>query len=199
MSACSFDFFIIDFRLQPKPPIANRAQARPPTIWKTRLMVSISVPLKCTARTKTIIAVDWDLPFTLHRNSPAHLKSHNIKISLRLQQFSGRPSDGWQPQAAVPWGLLTVLEDGLIPVMQSARFRAYPNNRVVMRPSEKFEAKAAGQKGSPGVLFSTLRTFFHRQRRHRASLGDRADYWDRLLVLLYSYSNMISAHYRRTG
>ena len=23
--------------------------------------------------------------------------------------------------------------------------RAYPNNRVVMRPSEKFEAKAAGQ------------------------------------------------------
>ena len=37
-----------------------------------------------------------------------------------------------------------------------------------MRPSEKFEAKAAGQKGSPGVVFSTLRTFFHRQRRHRA-------------------------------
>jgi len=27
-------------------------------------------------------------------------------------------------------------------------FRAYPNNRVVMRPSEKFEAKAAGQKCS---------------------------------------------------
>ena len=26
--------------------------------------------------------------------------------------------------------------------------RAYPDNRVVMRPSEKFEAKAAGQKGS---------------------------------------------------
>jgi hypothetical protein len=24
--------------------------------------------------------------------------------------------------------------------------RAYPNNRVVMRPSEKFEAKAAGAK-----------------------------------------------------
>ncbi|HUU17988.1 MAG TPA: hypothetical protein VMW72_12620, partial [Sedimentisphaerales bacterium] len=46
--------------------------------------------------------------------------------------------------------------------------RAYPNNRLVMRPSEKFEAKAAGQKCSPGVVFSTLRTFFHRQRRHRA-------------------------------
>ncbi len=26
--------------------------------------------------------------------------------------------------------------------------RAYPNNRVVMRPSEKFEAKTAGQKCS---------------------------------------------------
>jgi len=37
-----------------------------------------------------------------------------------------------------------------------------------MRPSEKSEAKAAGQKGSPEVVFSTLRTFFHRQRRHRA-------------------------------
>ena len=37
--------------------------------------------------------------------------------------------------------------------------RAYPNNRVVMRPSEKFEAKAAGQKCSPEVVFSTLRTF----------------------------------------
>ncbi len=45
--------------------------------------------------------------------------------------------------------------------------RAYPNNRVVMRPSEKFEAKAAGQKCSPEVVFSTSRTFFHRQRRHR--------------------------------
>ena len=28
-----------------------------------------------------------------------------------------------------------------------------------MRPSEKFEAKAAGQKCSPEVVFSTLRTF----------------------------------------
>ncbi|MCH8120738.1 MAG: hypothetical protein IIC00_13560 [Planctomycetes bacterium] len=37
--------------------------------------------------------------------------------------------------------------------------RTYPNNRVVMRPSEKFEAKTAGQKCSPEVVFSTLRTF----------------------------------------
>ena len=29
-----------------------------------------------------------------------------------------------------------------------SKLRAYPNNRVVMRPSEKFEAKAAGQKCS---------------------------------------------------
>jgi len=32
----------------------------------------------------------------------------------------------------------------------------------------EFEAKAAGQKCSPEVVFSTSRTFFHRQRRHRA-------------------------------
>ena len=31
---------------------------------------------------------------------------------------------------------------------EAATLRAYPNNRVVMRPSEKFEAKAAGQKCS---------------------------------------------------
>jgi len=47
-----------------------------------------------------------------------------------------------------------------------SRLRAYPNNRLVMRPSEKSEAKAAGQKclaagrrASPEVVFSTLRTF----------------------------------------
>ena len=34
------------------------------------------------------------------------------------------------------------------PVGRGLRLRAYPNNRVVMRPSEKFEAKAAGQKCS---------------------------------------------------
>ncbi len=34
------------------------------------------------------------------------------------------------------------------PPNQLMTLRAYPNNRVVMRPSEKFEAKAAGQKGS---------------------------------------------------
>ncbi len=32
--------------------------------------------------------------------------------------------------------------------MAKVELRAYPNNRVVMRPSEKFEAKAAGQKCS---------------------------------------------------
>ncbi len=30
----------------------------------------------------------------------------------------------------------------------TSRRRAYPNDRLVMRPSEKSEAKAAGQKGS---------------------------------------------------
>jgi hypothetical protein len=33
-------------------------------------------------------------------------------------------------------------------VFSKQLLRAYPNNRVVMRPSEKFEAKAAGQKCS---------------------------------------------------
>ena len=44
-------------------------------------------------------------------------------------------------------------------VPRSETVRTYPNNRVVMRPNEKFEAKAAGQKCSPEVVFSTLRTF----------------------------------------
>jgi hypothetical protein len=42
-------------------------------------------------------------------------------------------------------------------VESTGLLRAYPNNRVVMRPSEKFEAKAAGQIVSPrhcrGLLF----------------------------------------------
>ena len=37
--------------------------------------------------------------------------------------------------------------------------RAYPNNRVVMRPSEKFKAKAAGQKCPEAWLNTTVRTF----------------------------------------
>ncbi|MHC4337184.1 MAG: hypothetical protein ACYSTG_04440, partial [Planctomycetota bacterium] len=45
--------------------------------------------------------------------------------------------------------------------------RAYPNNRVVMRTSEKFEAKAAGQKGSE-AWFLHVENVFGRQRRHRA-------------------------------
>jgi len=39
------------------------------------------------------------------------------------------------------------------------KLRAYPNNRVVMRPSEKFEAKAAGQKCSE-AWFSPRRERF---------------------------------------
>jgi len=42
---------------------------------------------------KTMVLIIRDFPFTLHRNSPALLKSHNIKISLRLQKFSSRPSE----------------------------------------------------------------------------------------------------------
>ncbi len=73
-----------------------------------------------------------------------------------------------------------------------------------MRPSEKFEAKAAGQKCSPEVVFSTLRTFFRRQRRHRASLRDRAGYLDRLLmsiVLSFSQNTVqqFTCPYRKFG
>ncbi|MHC4460770.1 MAG: hypothetical protein ACYS30_04990 [Planctomycetota bacterium] len=45
------------------------------------------------------------------------------------------------------------------------KLRAYPNNRVVMRPSENLSAYGGvrGQGGRPkmleGVVFSTLRTF----------------------------------------
>jgi hypothetical protein len=47
------------------------------------------------------------------------------------------------------------------------RFRAYPDNRVVMRPSEKSEAKAAGQKGSE-AWFCHVENVFGRQHRYRA-------------------------------
>ena len=37
---------------------------------------------------------NWEhFPYTLHRNSPEHLKPYNIKISSRLQQFSGGTSE----------------------------------------------------------------------------------------------------------
>lgn len=35
---------------------------------------------------RTVI-INWDVPFTLHRNSPIFLESHIIEISLRWQQF----------------------------------------------------------------------------------------------------------------
>jgi len=38
--------------------------------------------------------------------------------------------------------------------------RAYPNNQVVMRPSEKFEAEAAGPKWTQAWLNTTSRTFW---------------------------------------
>ncbi len=46
-------------------------------------------------------------PFTLHRNSPLHLKSHNIKISLRLQQFSGHPSELSRKKRQKSWILMS--------------------------------------------------------------------------------------------
>ncbi len=42
----------------------------------------------------------------------------------------------------------------------TGKLRAYPNNRVVMKPSEKFEAKAAGQKGSQAWFSSRREPFW---------------------------------------
>jgi len=53
----------------------------------------------------------------------------------------------------------------------NTRYRAYPNDRLVMRPSEKFESKAAGQKGSEAWP-SHVENIFGRQRRHRALQPD---------------------------
>jgi len=53
----------------------------------------------------------------------------------------------------------------------NTRHRAYPNDHLVMRPSEKFEAKAAGQKGSE-AWSSHVENIFGRQRRHRALQPD---------------------------
>jgi len=67
-----------------------------------------------------------------------------------------------------------------------ARLRAYPNNRVVMRPSEKFEAKAAGQKCSE-AWFSPRREHFWptTQASGFAAGRNRAGYSDRLLSLFH--------------
>jgi len=54
---------------------------------------AISSILNARNQEKNKKNINRDFPFTLHRNSPSHLKSPNIKISLRLQQFSGRPSE----------------------------------------------------------------------------------------------------------
>jgi len=53
----------------------------------------------------------------------------------------------------------------------NSRRRAYPNDRLVMRPSEKFEAKAAGQKGSE-AWSSHVENVFGRQRWHRTLQPD---------------------------
>ena len=63
--------------------------------------------------------------------------------------------------------------------------RVYPNNRVVMRPSEKFEAKAAGQKCSE-AWFSPRREHFWptTQASGFAAGRNRTGYLDKLLTSL---------------
>ncbi|HUU16927.1 MAG TPA: hypothetical protein VMW72_07255 [Sedimentisphaerales bacterium] len=69
--------------------------------------------------------------------------------------------------------------------------RAYPNNRGVMRPSEKSEAKAAGQKGSE-AWFSPRRERFWpiTQASGFAAGRNRAGYLDRLLTSLAGKSGL---------
>ncbi len=69
--------------------------------------------------------------------------------------------------------------------------RAYPNNRVVMRPSEKFEAKAAGQKCSE-AWFSPRREHFWptTQASGFAAGRNRTGYLDRLLTSLAKKSGL---------
>ncbi len=63
--------------------------------------------------------------------------------------------------------------------------RAYPNNRVVMRPSEKFEAKAAGQKGSEAWFSPRRERFWPTTQASGFAAGrNRTGYLDRLLTSL---------------
>jgi hypothetical protein len=60
--------------------------------------------------------------------------------------------------------------------------RAYPNIRVVMRPSEKFEAKAAGQKGSQAWFTPRRERFWPITQASGFAAGrNRAGYLDKLL------------------
>jgi len=64
--------------------------------------------------------------------------------------------------------------------------RAYPNKLIVMRTSVKFEAKAAGQKGSEACFLYVDNVFvLTTQVSDFAAEQNRADYFDRLLILFF--------------
>ncbi len=79
------------------------------------------------------------------------------------------------------------------------RLRASPNNRVVTRPSEKVEAKAAGQKCSEAWLLH-VENVFGRQRRHSgfAAGRNRAGYLD-TLSNMQNKPNLLSAEMNITS
>ncbi|HUU17338.1 MAG TPA: hypothetical protein VMW72_09325 [Sedimentisphaerales bacterium] len=73
--------------------------------------------------------------------------------------------------------------------------RAYPNNRVVMRPSEKFEAKAAGQKCSEAWFSPRRERFWPTTQASGFAAGrNRAGYLDRLLTSLAGKSGHTPAY-----
>ncbi len=65
----------------------------------------------------------------------------------------------------------------------NTRNRVYPNDRFVKMPSEKFEAKAAGQKGSEELFTQHRERFWPTtQASGFAARRNRAGYLDRLLI-----------------
>jgi len=70
------------------------------------------------------------------RVSAGTVSDLNQKIYERIEHWHNRKIEGIFPY---------VYLDGISLIKPRTSLRAYPSNRLVMRPSEKFEAKAAGQ------------------------------------------------------
>jgi len=72
----------------------------------------------------------------------------------------------------------------ILKMIINTRHRAYPNDRLVMRPSEKFEAKAAGQKGSEAWSSHVENVFAPTTQASGFAAGrNREGYLDTLCIL----------------
>ena len=70
-----------------------------------------------------------NFPYTLHQNTPAHLKLHNIKISSGLQQFSGHTSK--LSRKKTPKKLYTCVKEPPFPTILTHRHRCPPFRNLV--------------------------------------------------------------------